>query len=214
MATLKQKLSLSVSMTLTALCLGGCASPNPWSQSYVREKALSPDLALAPLDRAPVQVRSIPWDRMEMAMREWETEATKSDVHPEDWDANKKESVKGSLLRNLQISNDPAAISIVGRAGFKTTDTIRPDTPSDEEELRKFARTIGANQVIWASKYVGKADAIVQESVTSYTTGTDWNYDRSDRRRRHEPFSASTTTWVPVRIQKDETAYVAVFLRS
>jgi hypothetical protein len=44
--------------------------------------------------------------------------------------------------------------------------------------------------------------------VTSYMTSFG-----SGRRRGGGMFSATSTTWVPVRVQADEYAYVAYFLR-
>lgn len=196
--------------------LGGCQASSAWSGAFVPERALGGALAPAPLVTGPkgdpVQIRSITWERMEAAMRDWEHEATTSDVHPEDWDASKKQDVRAKLLRGLQYSGDPGAAVVVGRAAFKTTDIIRPESPEDREVLREFARRSGSNYVIWASRYVGKADAVVQESVTSYRSGTEWRRE-TDGTRRSNPYNDSTTTWVPIRIQKDETAYIAVFLR-
>jgi hypothetical protein len=41
--------------------------------------------------------------------------------------------------------------------------------------------------------------------VTSYSTGSE--FSRGDR------FDRTSTVWVPIRIKKNESAFVAVFLR-
>lgn len=142
---------------------------------------------------------------MELALREWERDATNSDIHPEEWDQAKRTEVKGRLLKNLQVSSDPNAVMVVGRSTFKTTDTLRPDAEPDREQLRKFARKVGATTVVWSRKEVGKADAIVQEPVTSYSTGSEFSHGNR--------FDRASTVWVPIRIKKNESAFVAVFLR-
>jgi hypothetical protein len=180
--------------------LQGCTS-SQWEQNYVGTSG-APPLAKA----APVQLREVPWDRVQSGLREIEAEQAKSDVHPEEWPTEKKAAVKGTLLKTLQVSEAPSTVEVVGRSAFRTT---TPLSPESDKELVEFARREGADRVAWSRRLMGKADEIVQEPVTTFGTvyADRWG------RRGSSVFTESSTTWVPIRVQSDEYAYVAYFLR-
>lgn len=181
---------------------GGCAS-SPWESSFDSSGVAAPELA----KDAPVRIRDVPWDRLQQTLAELERERESSDVHPDDWDPARKEAAKSRLLRGLQVSEDSSGVEILGRSVFRTTDPVRPDDGS----LRDFARTIGANSVIWSSSYLGRTDVVRSEPVTEWRSGSWQHWD--GRRSRTHTYSESSTVWVPVVVSADERAWMAYFLR-
>jgi hypothetical protein len=195
-----------------SILLSGCAAPSSWETEFKP----APGVVVPPRDAAktneaptPVRVREIPWERMAATMQDLNNDIATSDVHPEEWSQERKDAAKGKLLRGLQLSEDPASVQVLGRSDFRTTAS---STRPDDGQMEAFARRLGATTVVWASQYIGKADRIVQEPVHEYRTGT---YDRWDRRDSHRggSISETSTTWVPVRIQVDENAFIAFFVR-
>jgi hypothetical protein len=184
--------------TLAAVCLlaplAGCSSP--WRESY---RPFAPQAALA--DGAPVSVREIPWERMERALAESEQRAAASDVHPSDWTEDQRTEARRELLANLQITADPAAATVVGLSSFRATDPVKPWAGS----LERFARSVGATHAVWAERYLGKADAIVNRTVYIDSFEYDTDDDSSAYRTR--------VATVPIVIGKDETGYTAFFIR-
>lgn len=201
--------ALNATLLLTLLLLTtltACSAPSLWETNYTGNAAAP----LAPT--APVQVRKVAFERVQGTLKELEASAAASDTHPEDWTPNQKAEARAKLLKGLQISDDPASVSVLGRSDFRTTAALRPDGP-DAPVLADFARKIGATRVAWTNSYLGKADTIVQEPVTTWTDGTTWSRGRDDKHRKPSDYHESSTTWVPVRVQADEYAYIAYFLR-
>lgn len=186
--------------------LGGCAGPTQWEQNYVGTEA-------APLPpTAPVQLRKVPWERVQGVLKQMEAQAAGSDVHPDDWSEAKKFEVKGQMLKGLQVSEDPASVRVLGRSTFRTTSPPNPEG-GDGARLAEFARRIGATRVAWTNSFVGKADTIVQEPMTTWSQGSTWGGKDDRGRNRSRDYSENSTTWVPIRVQADEYAFIAYFLR-
>lgn len=196
---------------LAATALGGCTA-SPWNATYVGRRDPGAALEAERGAARPVVVRSVPWERIEQTLRELDAEIAATDVHPDEWPEARKEAAKARLLRGLQVSDPAELIEVLGKSEFRTTDRVHPETPKGEAELVAFARLVGADLVVWSGRYLGKADRVVKEPVTTYSSGTDWGWTRDDA-RRPLAFSESSTTWVPVRVQMDELGYVAYFLR-
>ena len=199
-----------VCLGAAALVLGGCAGRSVWEQTFVGAPEAPGAAALA--DRAAVRSRSIPWDRMQRTLSDLERDASASDVHPEDWSAAQKQEARIKLLRGLQFGGDPARTQILGRCEFRTTETIRPDS-DDRRALDEFARKVGATDVVWSSKILGKTEKVVDRAVTSNTNGNFWGSHRDRDRWWDDNYSQTTTTWVPMRVPADDTGFVAYFLR-
>lgn len=189
-----------------AAWLTGCTS-SAWQSAYEGEQPARLREA-TPEARARVVIREVPWERIEQVRRELQAEVAASDTHPDEWPADRREAVRAKLLRGLQVSESASAIDILGRSEFSSTDTVRPDDGS----LAEWAARIGASRVVWSSRYVGKADKIVSEPVWTHTSGSD-SFPRASGRRRWSSYSENSTTWVPVVVQADQTAWVAYFLR-
>lgn len=191
--------------------LGGCAGPNPWRDGWAAATAVpaAADSADAQPSSASreVRIRSIPWARMSQTLTEAERAATESDVHPDDWSAERRRAADSELLRGLQVSGDAATITILGQSEFRTVRDLRPDG-RDEAELAAFAREVGATDVIWSSVDLGKADTIVQRPVSTIRYGSIWDRYYGDSRRGFD----RATSWVPVRIEADQRGFVAFFL--
>ncbi len=206
MTRLNTAIAVIVMLFALAANMGGCAAPSMWERNYVGSQAT----ALPPT--APVQVRRVAWERVQGVLKDIESQAAASDIHPDDWSEGKKAEVRGQMLKGLQIADNPASVEILGRSNFRTTRAINPEI-SDDAALPDFARKLGATRVAWTSSYLGKADAIVQEPVSTWSQGTTWG-SRDDRGRyRSREYSENSTTWIPIRVQADEYAYVAYFLR-
>ncbi len=195
-----------------AALLGGCAAdPSVWEQGFVREDGGARAALQA---QTPVRVRAVPFERVEQFMNELDAEVAASDVPRTQWAPDKKQAAEAKLLRGLQVTADPASVDVVGVSRFRTTDDLRPDS-RDQPALMSFARDVGANEVVWTTRYLGKADKIVEKPVTriggsrgywgngwygEWGSGGDWG--------------GSSTTWVPVRVQADERMFVLFFLRN
>lgn len=181
--------------------LTGCTSV--WDQSY------QPYLT-APALRSgeQVTVREIPWQRMQAALQEQKDIASSSDIHWQEWTDEQRLEANGKLLKALQISDDPRNVRIVGVSSFRTTDKVRPW----DGELESFAKSRGAHYAVWANRYLGKAETIVTHTVWSDTT--DYiTYEDSTGENRRASRRRSTSSDVPLVVEKDETGYTAFFLR-
>lgn len=190
--------------------LGGCATSR-WQESYVgtRDAAVGRERVR---QNAPVRIRAVTWERVGKTLAELESMAAASDVHPDDWSPAQKAEAKAKLLKGLQITLDPSQVEILGRSDFRTTDDVRPDTPAGEAELAAFARSIGADTVMYSARSLGKADRIVREPVSVES----FHDPLIDRRDDGLPgwYSHRSFAWVPVRVQAEELGFVAFFLRT
>jgi hypothetical protein len=181
-----------------------------WEQTYVS----APEGTAAALDKAaPVRARSIPWERMQRILVALEQDAIASDVHPDDRSPKESSEAKAKLLRGLQFGGDPARTQVMGRCEFRTTETIRPDG-DDKAALEKFARKVGATDVVWSSKILGRTEKIEDRAITSTSTGNFWGSHRDHDRWWDDNYTQTTTTWVPIRVPADDTGFVAYFLRT
>jgi hypothetical protein len=178
--------------------LQGC-STNPWEREFA-----GVELATLEGGQTTVNVREVPWERLQKGLEELHQQAVASDVPESEWPEDRRAQARAHLLRTLQVSQDPAQVTVVGRSEFRTTTTLRPDRDANLVDL---ARKVGANEVVWSRRHLGTADTIIQEPVTTFSSGHGWS------RRSRGSFSESSTTWVPVVVAADEYAYVAYFLR-
>jgi hypothetical protein len=178
--------------------LQGC-STSPWEREFVGVQPA------APVDTSgSVSVREVPWERLQKGLEDLHQQAVSSDVPESEWPEDRRAAAKAHLLRTLQVSQDPAQVTVVGRSEFRTTRALRPQRDGDLVDL---ARKAGANEVVWSRRHLGTADTIIQEPVTTFSSGHGWS------RRSRGSFSETSTTWVPVVVAADEFAYVAYFLR-
>ncbi|MBL8761959.1 MAG: hypothetical protein JNL50_11725 [Phycisphaerae bacterium] len=184
--------------------LGGCTT-SPWQATYT---GLSTEPLVPTTD---LKIRAVSWERLEPVLRELDAEAAKSDAPPEEWSADLRVQRQAKLLEALQVTRDAGSVEIIGRSAFKTTDHVEPE----DGQLAALARQKGADLVVYSRSYLGKAEKIVSEPVTTYSSGSEswWGSD-SRRRRRHVDFSETSTSWVPVKIQADEHFFVAYFLKT
>lgn len=184
--------------------LGGCSSV--WERSYESRVGVSASALPA---RTDVTVREVPWSRVEEVLRELSAWWEQSDVPYEEWPAEKKHEADAKLLRALQVSEPAEQVQVVGRSSFKTVERVRPHAG----QLEKFARSIGADTAIWASRYVGKSERV--ESQPMYSSGYRHvqYYDTRAKKYRSRLEYEDWTTYVPVVVEADETAWVVYYLR-
>lgn len=204
---------LTLGAGIAALFVAGCASgPSVWEQAFVSETGVAVQKS-TPSDSKlpPVNIRSVPIERIDAVMLELDQEAAASDVPKEQWPPDKKAAAKARLLRALQVTDTPESVEVRGVSRFRSTTLLRPQS-DDRESLAAFARSINANTALWSSKYLGKADTIVDKPVTSF--GNRFSYWGGGRHWRDDCWDdwGSSTTWVPVRVQADEYLYVVFFL--
>lgn len=185
------------------LAVPGCSS-SPWENSY---NGAMLDGSSVNKDR--IVVRDVPWVHFEQTQTDLENMRSATDIHKDEWPTDRQIEYKAKLLKGLQVSEAPAGIEVLGNSMFKSTSPVRPN----DGELAKFAAKIGATRVVWTSRGLGKRSIVVREPVWSYASGSDFFRDEPDGRRRASTYTESTTTWVPVVIEADETAWVAYFLR-
>lgn len=181
---------------------GGCETR--WESAF-----RSTGAAMRPLEKgALVTLREAPWDRLQATLAELQGERSASDIHPDEWPAERHAEAKARLLRGLQVSADPASVEVLGRSEFRTTHATRPD----DGELEAFGQKIGATMVVWSSTYLGRVSTTQQEPVTEYSTATRHYRDRKGK-WRSETYTDHSTIWVPVTVEADEHAWMAYFLR-
>lgn len=181
--------------------LTGCTSV--WQDGY-QPYASAPSLSAD----AKVTVREIPWERMEAALREQEQLLADSDVHWEEWDHEQRLEANAKLLKALQITEDPERVHLIGVSAFRTTDRVKPW----DGGLESFARKKGAQYAIWADRYMGKAETIVTRTV--WTDSTDYiTYENQAGDDRRASRQRTTSSDVPLVVEKDETGFTAFFLR-
>lgn len=182
--------------------LGGCTTI--WQENFTGKPLPKEEAVLADA----VELREVPWSRLASTLGSLEAERAASDISPQEWPIEKKEQAKAALLVGLQVSAPPQAVDIIGSSRFRTTEPLR----ADGGELAKFAGSIGANRVAYSYDYLGKADRIISEPVTTIGSGpVVWNPALGDA--GWDPWGVNTTTWVPVVYAADEYAWAAYFLR-
>lgn len=187
-------------LALLLTLLTGCSTSH-WEQEFVATAPIQP----LPKE-ADVHIREVDWDRLQRGLDDLRREAAESDVPQSEWTADQHEHAKALLLRTLQVTADPAHVDLIGRSEFRSTDHLRPDR---DGQLAVLARKVGATEVVWSRRHLGKTDTIIEEPVTTYSTVHEWG----GRRHRGQSYTESSTTWVPVVVSADEFAYVAYFLR-
>lgn len=186
------------------LSLGGCASI--WERNYEPRVGIA---ATSLSRQTPVQVREVPWSRVEQALVELSQMWEHSDEPYEQWPPEKKLQADAKLLKALQVTEPPEKVQIIGRSSFKTTERVRPNTG----ELEAFARRIGADTALWASRYVGKSERVETQAVYNSGYRHVQYYDRSADRYRTRYEYDDWTTYVPVVVEADEMAWVVYYLR-
>lgn len=198
--------SLLLTLAASAAALTACTRTSIWEARY---EPSAPGADLRPIEQAKnaprPAIRRVPWERLDATMTEFERELAASDTPREEWSPEQRTSVDAKLLRGLQVTQDPSAVTILGVTQFRTTDFDRPS----DADLSTLAARAGGDTVVWSSRYLGQAERVVQEPVTTYSTWTAW-YGRKGRMRTG---TDTTTTWVPVRVQADLHEFVAFVLR-
>jgi len=187
-------------LALGALALGACS--NVWRDNFVG----------APIDYYPptetVDVREVPWTRVDATLAQIERTRAESDTHWKDWSEERLMDEQRRLLTGLQIPEDPEDIIVLGRSVFRSVGEVSPQGP----ELSGFAAELGADYAVWSWDYIGKTEKIVREPVTR--TGVRPSYYRdSDGKRRHTFVPWSETIYVPIVVEANEYAWVVYYLR-
>lgn len=190
--------------TVVALLAATACGPSKWEGTYTPSQPAAAVPALAATEE--VRLREVSWERLAAALDELDAERAASDAPFEEWPAAEQDAAKSRLLRALQVTADPAQVQLLGRSVFRTTYSTNPN----DGKLASFARTIGANTVVWSSNYLGKTQVVRDEPVTEWRTGS--TYSRHGR-RRSDTFTENSTIWVPVVVEADEHAFIAYYLR-
>lgn len=195
-------LLLSTGVCTIATTLGGCATSNQWERSLERGPDQSPGV-----NNASVKVRRVAWERIESSLLQLENEAASSDVHPDEWSTDRKLAAKGTLLKGLQVSQPASNVSILGRSQFRTSDEMR----NQEPVLESVAHKLGANMVVYSTRYLGKTEKVVDHPVQSQSWRSGYRRNR-DGDYHPDSWSETTTSWIPIRMSVDETGGIAYYL--
>lgn len=188
-------------LVIAAGLAAGCAST--WKTSFEPASAYT----YPPTER--VVIREVPWERIDAALRSIDSARAASDTHPDEWTDARRDAEKRQLATALQLSEDPASLEILGRSVFAST----ADVDLFDGQLSSFARSIGADYAIWSTSYLGKADTVQREPVT--TTG--YAYSRHRRRDGHVDYDYlpySETVYIPIVVERDRFAWVVFFVRT
>lgn len=202
------RLALRLLALALPIALAACTTSR-WESAYVGARPSAG--GRADVDK-PVRVQEVPWERVELMLREQDAEVASSDVHPDHWPAAKKEESKARMLRWLQVTADPKRVDVLGRSAFRTTDALNPASDAGRGELVNVARKLDADLVVWCSRSLGNSEKVVDRPVTSYRSGTISYVDRAGK-VRSQSYSDNETTWVPTRVVAQEKEMVAFFLR-
>ncbi|MCA9302584.1 MAG: hypothetical protein KC996_00530 [Phycisphaerales bacterium] len=191
--------SLAAVIPILAIILAGCSTP--WKDHYT-------GAPIGHYERTDdVEIREVPWQRVDEALRYIDEQRAASDIHWSEWSRDDKFEEQGVLLRALQISGDPRDIIVLGRNVFRSTDDLSPQDGS----LAKFAQSIGADYAVWSAHYVGKADKVVQEPV--HRSGISIGVHGGHGHHGHTIGGWDETVYVPVVVEADEYAWVVYYLR-
>lgn len=156
-----------------------------------------------------VVIREVPWERIDEALRAIDGARAASDIHPDEWTNAQRDAEKAQLVTALQLSEAPDSLEILGRSVFSSTANV----DLFDGQLSSFARSIGADYAIWSTSYLGKADTVLREPVT--TTG--YGYSRHRRRDGHVDYDYmpySETVYVPIVVERDQYAWAVFFVRT
>lgn len=186
--------------------LSGCTSV--WRSSFV-------PLAATPEFAAPspsVEIREVEWDRLQATLRNIRDRHIASSTPLREWPTSERTQMKASLLSALEVTHDPGSVEVLGRSDFRSSHEYQPAS-ADRADLEAFARSIGATDVVWSHRRLGKAHTAVKEPMEAWSIGADVTWDRRRGRWRSFPSSEHSTTFVPVRIDADEFACIVYYLR-
>lgn len=191
--------SLAVLIAGALATLTACTSP--WEASYEPARPAFP-----PTER--VAIRQVAWTRVDDVLRTIEADRAASDTHPDEWPQARLDMEKADLLRALQLSEPPEKLEIIGRSVFTATE----DVGLLDGSLSSFATSIGADYAVWSSTYLGKADTIEREPVT--TTGYAFGGRRGfGGHRDFGYYPYQETIYVPVVVQRDQFAWLVYYVR-
>jgi hypothetical protein len=197
------RLLCRVGVSVWVACCVGCG-PSVWERSFEDEPGKGPGTPTS-----SVVVRDAPWERVAQALAAEREAVASSEAHREDWSAEQARALELEVLQALQLPAPAEEATLIGRSHFTTTEAPDPEGP----ELQKFAREIGAEYVVWSSEWLGKAETIEHEPVERER----WYWDRVwDADGRHYVYIRrwdTETDWVPVVIERDESRYVAFYVR-
>lgn len=185
-----------ISLVVPLALASGCTSV--WEENF-RPNALVPTTAPP---TTHVDLREVPWQRIDATLSALNQEFVASPISPVDWPPERKEAAQAQLLSGLQVQWRQPQPQILGSSRFRSTQPLRADDPA----LAAFGRRIGATLIVWSATYLGKADRVQSEPVTSFTWfngGDPW----------YTGGSAQSTSWVPVVVQADEYAWLVYFVR-
>lgn len=186
-----------------AFMLGSAGCASNWESTFEPASAS----VYPPTER--VIIREVPWERIDSVLRDIDSSRASSDTHPDEWTPAQHDAEKSLLVTALQLSEDPASLEILGRSVFTSTANVNLFDGS----LSAFGRSIGADYAIWSTSYLGKAQTVQREPVT--TTG--FGYSRHHRRDGHADYDYmpyQETVYVPVVVERDEFAWLVFFVRT
>lgn len=189
-------------LMVVALALTACA-PTPWQQAYRAEPGLA--APASPMNQRSLRVREVPWQRLAPALDAQHEAEVASDVPPDQWPVEKRATLQEGLLRQLQFPQ-PQRVELLGRSLFVTT-SFAALSPG---ELDSFARRIGADEAVYATRDMGTAERIDREWVF---------YDRFDNSLYHDAgsrrsvFPDRTASSVPVVRLVPQTQFAIFWIR-
>lgn len=105
-----------------------------------------------------VEIRSVEWQRIDSTLRELERQMAASNVDPDQWTPRQKSEAHATLIRALEIPEDPRRLEVLGRSDFATSADVRPTTAVGRDQLEKLAGRVGADVVVWSSRAFGEME--------------------------------------------------------
>ncbi len=193
-----------IALLLVALLLTGCS--NPWRENYLA----NPSFRSVDFEPAEdVTIRRVEPERLEAYHVAANERAIGRDLPPEEWPLEWQLDEKREFLRTIRVLREPKQVFYLGSSEFAHPGTL--DVFS--EEMRSFARSIGADYVVVAEQYIGPRETVIHVPVYTSVYGGFYG----PRRGRHGRYYSDFTTIVthePRIVAVDSYHYIAYFLRS
>ena len=191
---------------LLAACAAatGCAS-NQWATNF-QPVAAAPATEAPLAQNAQIAVREVPWGPFTELLQRLQARIAQDPRPLDQWPEPERTALKRDFLDGLNITLDPATITVLGRSEFRTTDFSAPD----QNQIVEAARKVGANSVIWSGNYLGKVQSVQSQPVYAPASGYfGYRPDPVYYSRTYDP----SVLYVPVVVSEDEYAYIAFFMR-
>jgi hypothetical protein len=198
-----------LSYLIMVLMVSGTGCASNWQRFYQANPGTN-GKTFAATDAA--QVRTVEFERLSRFMEEENKRRAESNTAVEDVPLSERIQAKNRLLEVLRLKERNDDIAFLGWSEF---DSPRNEDPKDGT-LEQFAKSVGADYVMVASRYGGQSTQVVNMPITSYSSSNAnaYLYGRNGYAGTANIYSSGTsTTWVPTPVARNHFVYTCMFFR-